>query len=193
MGGASQLSIQLSQFAQAPVLANQWYRGFPTPGFAMTGFTPILALVGQPRCAGLLDGSPPTLLERDDIYSHQIGFGLIVEAGVLAAAPIVQCEMSLLVNGDVHYTLIEQVQTVVSLANPNIYLAAGSWTSDLVNPVSVGARERLQLRAGFNSNEPATTDIVMAVAGQIKGDGSAVGYPSTISYRVIDLPPTRRL
>lgn len=189
MSGYAQLPVPPGTFDAAPglggTLAGQWYRGIPTPGL----FGPVS---GVADFKNLLSMSPPTLLERYELYSYAIGFGvLLVSGGAFAATPTISAELALLVNDRVAYTAIETMVTTELAVGVN--MATGAWSSDLVNPIRINARERLSLRVGFISDQPTTVHGLIVAGAQLDNAGTAKAYESTISYNVIDLPASRRL
>lgn len=195
MIGDAQISIQPSEAALAvpanPYVGGQWYRGIPTPGIA--GLVP--AVGGVATCRNLIANSPPTLLELYEIYSLTIGWAVLVgDASGFASVPNLSVEMALLVNDQVRYTNVVQAVNVASSSGTTAqYATSGAWVADIVNPIRVGARERLGLRVGVLS-DIGGENIWVRVGTQMDPTfGAVVPYDSEISYRVIDLPGSRRL
>jgi hypothetical protein len=185
MSGSDYLTIQPSKLAAGALAAGQWARGIPTPGT-----NAIAAVEGVPGCGNLVAASPPTLLCEYSVYSYSIGFGLNVEG--TAAVPNVDAELAILVNDRVAYITSLTQLAIVATAPGAGYNATGAWVSDLVNPIRVGARERLGLRVGIRSDQDATSSTLL-IGVQVDQAGRDVAYESTLSYNVIDLPGSRRL
>lgn len=192
MNGQSEFYVQPSTLVlPAGFAANQWYRGVPTPGVPITPGIPAVA--GIPDCKNLAASSPPTLLCEYQLYSYSIGWN-VAFANSAAFAPNVMIELALLINDRVRYVLNEGVTFPAGLDGAGgIARAFGTWVSDLVNPIKLGARDRLSLRVGVLSDSQADLLGVLLVAAQLDSAAHPIGYESTISYNVIDLPGSRRL
>jgi hypothetical protein len=154
----------------------------PTPGWAGGG---VPAVAGVATCRNLASMSPPTLLEEFEIYSYSIGWGLATPGEIPAGLDL---ELQLLINDRTAWVDDEPVPA--SAVTPSV--ANGTFRSDLVNPIRVGARDRLTLRIGLP--QPALTSVTVVLGAQMNPAGNGISpYESTVSYNVIDLPASRRL
>lgn len=192
MSGQGQLYLQPSElYNPADLPAGQWARGIPTPGIPSKG---VPAVDGVADCKNLVAASPPTLLCEFEIYSYSIEFSFqLANSGAWGSAPTLIGELALLINDRVAYSTTEHLQTLITSVN-TLAVANGSFTSDLVNPIRLGARERLGLRIGINPLEDAPLGFDILVGAQLASTiTTVVGGESTISYNVIDLPGSRRL
>jgi hypothetical protein len=191
VSGFSDFYVPPKFFAELATVGGQWYRAIPTR----------TDMNGIPQCTGLADLkniaalSPPTLLEEYEIYSYAIGWGLTLDnsvGGSPGPGPTqVTVELALLVNDRVVQVDQQQVPTTPYEADGSI--ATGAWTTDLVNPVRLKARDRLSVQAGWQANGPASSLSYMLVGAQIGPNLAYQGYESVIRYNVIDLPGSRRL
>jgi len=178
--GEAELFIQPSQFDVNAMTAGGFYRGIPTPGI---GVNP--GITGIATSQNLLQDSPPTLLERYEITQILIGYSVVM--GNAGSAQTVQTELALLVNDRVR--LVQQQSN--SLASGALSFT-GQWAADLINPVWLEARDRLSLRVGFGSTLTQSVQSAFLIAAAIEA-GNVVGFESSIHYRVVPKPPTRRL
>lgn len=190
---SAELFIQPSQMhAPAGAAAGQWVRGIPVPGAPMA-VNPIPAVSGIATCNDLLAGSPPNLLQRYEVYSYSIGWGIFVQPQ--EAAGELTAELALLVNDHLAYTTSQTLPAINEPGGGTASYASGAWVADLVNHIMLGGRDRLTLRAGAQSSE-AVTYLDMYVGVQQQPAGASLGpapFESTISYNVTSLPPRRRL
>lgn len=200
MSGSGQLFIQPSTayFSAAGVGVGAWQRAVPVPGDPNAVFAPFLPAVGGvPDCRNLLSSSPPTLLEAYELYGLAIGFSVVFGSnpqGATDPATAVM-ELALLVNDRVAYT---QTKSQVVPPDPPVAspIVSDTWNADLVNPIVLGARDRLGLRVGLMLDQPDTTNETFYVGIQMAPAGGGVAFApceSTISYRVLDVPASRRL
>lgn len=192
-----ELFVPPSQFVTGSgATAGRWQRGIPRAG--ITAFTPASpAIPGLADCNNLLANSPPTILEAYEIFSYSIGWGAYIAQGAAyTVPPVFVAELALLVNGRVRYVTSQQVESVLSTAALEA-TASGSWIGDLVNPIRVGARDRLSLRMGVLTDQSGLANFVGIVGAQLQntptGTPTLTGFESTISYRTIDLPGSRRI
>lgn len=188
MSGSGQVWVQPSTLVIGAQNAGQWARGIPVPGAGGS----IPAVGGIATCANLIADSPPTLLEEFQIYSYSVAWAFFLNGA--GAAPNVDVEIALLVNDRVRYQNDTTASPVVAAGGGN-YLGNGTWSSDLNNPIRVGARDRLSLQVGLLADQ-AYTSAHMYAAAQNDYTGSAdliIAQESTISFNVLDLPASRRL
>jgi hypothetical protein len=192
MSGEGQFFIQPSSF-QSPDAVTQeakWYRAIPAPGAG----TQVPAVGGVATCANLAASSPPTVLEKFEVKSYSVTWALLIPyVAALATPPNATMELALLVNDRIAY--VDEAQPQAMVKAPTQYVASGAWRSDLVNAISLGARERLGLRLGFKIDQTGGSNPALAVVGlAVDQNGNPLGGgESTISYNVIDLPASRRL
>lgn len=195
MSGHGQVSIQPSAFNPHSTQAGTFVRGVPIPGVRDSGGSlEIPAVDGIASCADLFSSSPPTIMEAYEVYSYSIGTSVLVNSNPPAAGTLVTMEIALLVNDQVTYSA--QQQQPLLLQNSKSYVNY-LFTSDLVNPVRVGARERLSLRIGGAlpvAVGGSVNFLTFTAASQLDPtNGNEVGFESTISYNVVDIPGRRRL
>jgi hypothetical protein len=195
MSGSGQLWIQPSGLRDfVPLAAGTFYRQIPTPGVP----TQIPAVQGIADCKNLIAQSPPTLLEEFELYSYSIGFAVLAygpDSDAFTTPPNLTAELALLVNDRVAYITSQTAAGVAINADPanSIYELIGSWTSDLVNPIKLGARDRLSLRVGIMADQ-ANSELSGVIGVQLDpATQDTIPFESTISYNVIDLPASRRL
>lgn len=188
----SELFIQPSVLhVPGGLLAGQWGRGVPVPG-APASVNPIPAVGGIATCSNLLQDSPPTLLEQYELYSYAIGWAIFIQP---QAADVLTAELALLVNDRVVYTASEAPTAVNEPGGSTGAYASGAWVSDLVNPIQLGARDRLSLRAGAQASAAVTyLDMYVGVQlGPVSSSLGAIPFESTLSYRTLAVPASRRL
>lgn len=191
----TQITVQPSEFSAASLNAGSWARGVPTAGSAFST-PPLPSVVGQATCQNLIAGCPPPLRQVYEIYGVTIGWGItLYQSAGITTPPTVIAELALMVNNDDVYVNTDQ-QTAYTNYSNEYYSVSDVWNADLVNPIRVGARDRLVLRAGIYASA-ATQDAYIIVGAQYSSPASAptvaVSYPSTISYNVVELPARRRL
>jgi hypothetical protein len=186
MGGSGQLWVPPASFSfttiNRPVSA-PLAPGYPDGTKIVTGTN-----LAQPN--NLVASSPPTLLEEFEIDSLAIAWGV---AGVLGTAAEVAClaKLYLLVND-------RRATTLASEANDSLN-PTGVWVADLVNPLRIGARDRLGLSVELKiSTVHAQATMYFMIAGVPNGTGGALASEwtlaeSTISYAVLDVPASARL
>ena len=143
-----------------------------------------------------LGGGP--LLERFEVYSYSIGWGVLLQSSAaLAAVPQAMVELAFLVNDRPAYVIQTTAPTVTPPGDNKNWVANGSFVSDLVNPMDLGARDRLAIRVGASSLTTLDVGISIVIGTQFVGYGAGAPtlgpFESTISYRVIDVPASRRL
>jgi hypothetical protein len=185
-----ELFIQPSQLLFGAIAAGQFVRGIPTPG--ILAVPPIPPVNGIATCRNLLSDSPPTLLEAYDIYSYSIAAGVgFINGGGFASDPSITLEIALLVNDRVRYIATQTQPGFLAVANTNA-LAAALFASDLVNPIRLGARDRLSLRLGANCTLASSPGSAI-VGAQYDQNGLPAAVESTLSYDTIQLPAGRRL
>lgn len=197
MSGYGELFVQPSTLAIGVSQPGAMQRGIPTPGVSVATLA-IPAVGGVPDCKNLLAAAPPTLLEAYELTSVAIGWSILNnETAGSAVTPNLVAELALLVNDRVRF--ITTAQAIGEQTNTGVaqYTGSGSWVLDLVNPIRLGARERLSLRIGAQSDQgfQASSQMIIGVQLQNEGAGAFAGAPfeSTISYNVIELPASRRL
>jgi hypothetical protein len=136
----------------------------------------------------VLSLSPPSLLELYEVYAVSIAWGLQFNAPNDGAQVI--ATLRLLISGQLAWSSSDRETTVGSVVN-------GEWIADLVNPLRVGARERLSLDVLLSGNVAAPGLLMIAAQplGTAPSNLRANWTPveSTISYNVVDLPASRRL
>lgn len=202
MSGRGQIFVQPSELeTTGGTAAGAWFRGIPTPGWVSLGggATPAIPAVGGiATCANVISDSPPTLLEEFQVVSYSLGWAIYVrEAAAPASPPTLTFEIALLVNDRVQYVASEQTTGIALAGVTTDFVASDHLTSDLVNPVTVGARDRLGLRIGGLCNQ-ATTIFGVMIGAQLTpsptfDSSSETPFESTVSFNVIDLPGSRRL
>lgn len=197
MSGRADLYVQPSRLVvgtlpNGTAVGGVWAYGIPTAGVGNYG---IPAVVGVADCSNLVAASPPTLLEQYDVSSYSIAWSAIVaNSAALASAPVVTAELALLVNDAVRHTNRMSATGVDTGGASETFIAGDVFTADLVNPVTVGARERLTLRIGLLSSLSANAGAQVVVGVQLDPiTPGPISYPSTVSYYVIDVPASRRL
>lgn len=193
MGGFAELWVPYSNISFGVFVTGQWQRGIPSRDLIDAGGSS-----GPNDCFNLLAASPPTLLEAYEIVSFSIAWGALLMDGVPNFAPplpIIAVEMALLVNDRVRYSSQSQGNQTIQLTNPSSNCGVnGTFDGDLVNPIRVGARDRLSLRMGVSPNPAPAEGIQICVGCQLNQNLSPAAITeSTISYNVIDLPASRRL
>lgn len=209
MSGSGRLFIQPSELTFFDTDDNggdayppgMWHRGIPTPGVALLLDIPVPAVRGIADCHNLVSNSPPTLLEAFELYSYSIGWKvhIVQQAGdYVAPFPNLSAELGILVNDELRYVSTETVPTGEEFTGAGTAAASGSWSADLVNPILVGARDRLTLRIGVSADQTAGAFYVLVGAQShfvsAGGAGNVMDpFESTISYNQIDLPARRRL
>lgn len=166
-----------------------WVRGIPTPGVPIGPSPAIPAIPQIATCENLVQDSPPTLLEEYGFYSYSIGVSAITGAG--DTAPDITIELAILINGTIRYVTDTGPITAQQATAP--WIVSGSFVSDFVNDIVVGARDRLGLRLGFSSTEGLQEEDVVIVGVQVETVANAVPFPSTISYNTTKLPASHRL
>lgn len=192
---SAEIQVPPSQFnVSMPLAPNTWQRGIPVPGIsgASPGYPPVN---GNATCRNLFSSSPPTLLEVYEIYSYTISWGVAVFSGTaFPTAPEISTELAFLVNDSVRYMTTQDVTTVRDATGLNA-VGSGAWVSDLVNPIEVGARERLSLRLGLQCDLNVAANAMMVVGAQLVTPSvpATSPFPSTISYRTLAQPGARRL
>lgn len=188
MTGSSSVPVPPSQAgAVATVAAGVWSYGIP----AILGGGPT----GIASCRSLFSTSPPTLLEEYELYSYSIGLGAYVQASAgpgFTGSPNIQLELEFLVNDRAAYrNLLTAPAAPITAGLGAIF--SGALTSDLVNPIRFGARNRLTLKLGLACDQDISAWIVVAGA-QIDNNGQpSIPYESSIFYNVLDVPASRRL
>ena len=196
MSSDPQIWVPVSQINLGALAAGNWTRGIPLLGASELG---IPAPVGIADCRDLLRSSPPTLLEDYEITNFSIGMACGVQdsGGGFASAPEITLELALLVNDRVRYVADSgPLQTPAGPGAPGSYLASYSFSADIVNPIVIGARERLTLRAGVNCNLAVNENSWVWVGIQASfaaGVFTPSEFESTISYNVRQLSPIRQL
>jgi hypothetical protein len=183
MGGSTQLWVPPSSFtipekSQGKLTQGSLAAGYPDGTQVVTGNS-----VAGPN--NLVSPSPPTLLEEFEVYSLSIIWDVVgITAGVRVLA-----NLELLVNDRRAFGIAgEQVE------------AYASWQADLVNPIRLGARDRLGLRVGVELSTAVEQGVCYFMLGATY---STVGVglhaeswtlaESTISYNVLDVPGSARL
>jgi hypothetical protein len=192
MSGSGQLFVQPSQAGFGAMSKGIWGRAIPTPGVP---FLSLPAVGGVASCRNLIAASPPTLLEEYEIYNLVIGYTAVILLSAAAPDIVVEVEATLLINDRPAYTNSTPPQDV-SGADGVEPFASGAWTADLVNPISVGARDRLGLRVGVMAsadNIGANVIVGMQTAYVFPTGAVALPYESTISYRTVNVPAAHRL
>lgn len=189
------IPVPPSQFTPGSgAVAGVWARGVPLPGIGAA--SPGSAWIrGTADCRNLFAMSPPTLLEAYEVASYAIGWGIYIAAGsAFARPPVFTAEMAFLVNGEVRFVAQNQVDSVLNTAGLEA-TGSGTWIGDLVNPIIVGARDRLALRMGFVSDLAGPANSFGVVGAQLVPGAVATTTPapSTISYRTLSVPGARRL
>lgn len=190
MSGSSGFSVPPSSITLASLSAEQWVRQVPVPGNA---FLNLPAVGGVATCQDLMSGSPPTLLEQYDVYSYSIGWGIFLE-GVAGNANVTG-ELALLVNDRTAYVAPQSIVAMELGATGNA-IGTGAFISDLVNPIKLGARDRLTARMGVISDTAASSNVYVVLGMQLTAPGGTLTitpFESTISYYVLDVPASRRL
>jgi hypothetical protein len=200
VSGASQLFVQPSHLdIPASSQPGVWTRGIPAPGAVRpfgTG-SDVPAVDGLATCRDLASLSPPTVLEAYEIYAMTIGWSVYF-SGSAAGDATLSFLVSLLVNDRPAYTKTDIV-AAHSVGVGSDYAISGTLADDLVNPVRIGARDRLGLEVGFRSSISGSAftpqRLFVGVQQILQGASSFALVPveSTISYRVIDLPGNRVL
>lgn len=197
MPGSGELFIQPSTLAVPVSQAGAMQRGIPAPGVSIATLV-IPAVAGIPDCQNLLAASPPTLLEAYQLVSLAIGWSILNnETAGAAVTPNLTAELALLVNDRPRFITTAQAVGEQTNTGAAQYSGSGSWVLDLINPITLGARDRLGLRVGAQSDQgfQAGSQIIVGVQLQNIGAGDFAGAPfeSTITYNVTDVPAARRL
>lgn len=189
MSGSGQLWVQPSVINFGALIAGQWRRGIPTPGVPAN----IPAVQGISDCKNLLSMSPPTLLEEFQIVSYSLAYGAVLTNGGDFASPFpnITTEIALLVNDRLAYA--EEITQGATGGAATVNWVTGSMAGDLVNPIRLGARDRLSIRLGIKSDTAASVGSNVQIGAQLDPVIGSIGVESTLSYNVIDLPASRRL
>lgn len=185
-----QVSIPPSQFNLAAVAQPfVWQRGIPSPGAPGVG---VPAVGGVPGCANLLAVNPPSLFESYEIYSIVIGWtAQLIFPGALPPDVSVDAEAALLVNDSVVYANTVTQQATFGSASA---LADGTWTADLVNPIVIGARDKLSLRTGVRPSQPVSGNSIYVGLQALYASPVVIvpaPFESSINYRVLNREESR--
>lgn len=182
--GWAQIPVPESGVSGSNIEPAGWITGTPTLNGTVKGIA---------DCASLFRLSPPTLLEMFEIVSYSIAFTASLTSGTtFATAPAISGQLTFLVNDDIRQIVDIGPLTSVLRSDSVVAWANGAFVGDLVNPIRMGARERLNLQLGLMSDQ-AAAGYAAYIGAQINPSQVVQGYPSSISYNVIELPGARRL
>lgn len=176
MSGSSSVWVQPCTLGAA---GQRLRAGYPDGTQTSTGLAPPNDVFSLSR---------PSLLELYEVYAVSIAWGLQFDAAHDGAEVI--ATLRLLVSDQLVWSSSDRETTVGSVVE-------GQWTADLVNPLRVGARERLGLDV-LLSGDVAGPGLLMVAAqplGTVPSNLRVNWAPveSTISYAVVDVSASRRL
>lgn len=193
MPGSSQFYVPWSAFNidYTTFQSTQWVRAIP----AIQG-----NVQGIADCNALERGTPPTLRTAYNIYAVSLPWAVYVAFAAAGFTGDLLAEIALLINGEVKW-IGTDAQPAIPIPGADAYIASGSISADLNNPLRINPRERLSLRLGFATSpainpvgvlhaEPAVAQTFSVASSNVV---TFVPEQGTISYQIIDLPGTRSL
>ena len=193
-----QLYVQASELlGPDPMYSGQFVRGIPSPGVPTFNIPPV---IGIANCSNLLIDSPPTLLEEYDLAQYAIAYTVFLESGsAWGTPPTATAELGVLVNDRLVYVTTNGPETTVVLPPATgTAVVANVWTSDFNNPIGLGARDRLSIRAGFGFDGDQETEVAAILVGiqlTVSSTGSWIIGPgeSSLTYDTVAVPAARKL
>lgn len=184
MAGASALWIQpMTRIAGGKLRA-----GPPT-----TPANPEFRTSGQAGPNNLIELSPPTLLEQYEVYGGSIAWGIqYADAG--NDGKTTSARLTLLLNDRPVWSSVDDEAQAGAVAS-------GTFSLDLLNPIPLGARDRLGIalafpllvEVGINAGTITAMLGAQSLGGVRLADNNWPAVESTIQYRVLDLPGARRV
>lgn len=177
-----QITVQPSQTPQLnSIAAGQWNRAIPNAGCPFFS-PPISPIGGAPTCGNLLAYIRPTPSELLEVVSYSIGWA--VSLATVSTPPNITTELALIVNNVVRYSIQTTIPAGSFVQGSNDYIANGSFTSDLNNPIDVTWRDSLSLRFGYLSDQAAAQGGVAFVGIQQTPAGAPTDFQSTLTFNV---------